>query len=162
MTVTILPVQSEEQIRAVRELFQEYAASQEDKPSFSEFEKELAGLPGAYAPPDGRLLMAVENDENVGCVALRLLGNGLCEMKRLYVRPAHRNKGIGRQLVQAIIEAARTIGYEKLRLDERFFKTRLFRFFHFQATNPTWQEPIPDEARWMFDDYFVYELVLRR
>ena len=162
MTVTILPVQSEEQIRAVGELFQEFVASQEDKPSSSEFEKELAELPGAYAPPNGRLLMAVENDENVGCVALRPLGNGLCEMKRLYVRPTHRNRGIGRRLVEAIIEEARSIGYDIMRLDERFFKTRMFRFFHFQATNPTWQQSIPDEARWMFDDYFVYELALRR
>lgn len=161
MAVTILPVQSEEQIQAVRELFQEYAASPGVTVMRWAFDEELAELPGAYAPPNGRLLLAVEDGENVGCVALRPSGDGLCEMRRLYVRPTHRNKGIGRQLIEAIIEEARSIGYDIMRLDERFFKTRMFWFFHFQATNPTWQQPIPDEARWMFDDYFVYELALR-
>ncbi len=161
MTVTILSVQSEEQIQAVRELFQEFAASKEDKPSASQFEKELAELPGAYAPPNGRLLLAVEDGENVGCVALRPSGDRLCELRRLYVRPTHRNRGIGRRLVEAIVEEARSIGYDIMRLDESFFKTRMFWFFHFQGTNPYWHEPVPDGAWWMVHDYFVYELALR-
>lgn len=161
MTVTIQPVQSEEQIQAVRELFQEYAASPRVVVMRWAFDQELAELPGAYAPPDGRLLMAVEDGENVGCVALRPSGDRLCELTRLYVRPAHRKKGIGRRLAETIIEEARSIGYEKLRLERVIPMTGLFYSFGFNATNPTWQEPIPDEARWMFDDYFVYEIALK-
>lgn len=102
MTALILPAQSEEQIQAVRELFLEYAASLAFDLCFQGFEQELAELPGCYATPHGRLLLAVDEDENVGCVALRPLGAGACEMKRLYVRPAHRGRGFGRLLYDSI------------------------------------------------------------
>jgi GNAT superfamily N-acetyltransferase len=96
----ILPVESEEQILAVREIFLEYAASLGFDLCLQGFGQELAELPGCYAPPDGRLLLAVDGAKHVGCVALRPLGKGVCEMKRLYVRPGHRGRSIGRQLCE--------------------------------------------------------------
>ena len=144
--VTILPVQSDEQIRAIRELFQEYAASLGFDLCFQGFERELAELPGCYAPPDGRLLLAVDAEENAGCVALRPLGNGACEMKRLFVRPGHRGQGIGRQLALAIIDEARKIGYTRMKLDTISTMEEaigLYRSIGFVETQPYTHNPIP-------------------
>jgi GNAT superfamily N-acetyltransferase len=103
---------------AVRALFQEYAASLEFDLGFQGFELELAGLPGAYAPPPGALLVARAGGVPVGCVALHAFeAPAICEMKRLYVRPGHRGSGAGRRLVEAIVSAARERGYERMRLD---------------------------------------------
>ena len=108
---------SDEEINQTRELFEEYAAWVEYNLCFQNFEKELAGLPGDYVPPSGHLLLAVEGDQVAGCVALRKIGEGIGEMKRLYVRPEFRGQGLGRTLTEATIEAAREIGYQQLRLD---------------------------------------------
>jgi GNAT superfamily N-acetyltransferase len=97
----------------VRVMLREYAAWLEVDLCFQNFEEELAGLPGDYAPPRGRLLIA----EGAGCVALRPLEEGICEMKRLYVRPDYRGSGLGRKLVHALIAEAKGIGYRKMRLD---------------------------------------------
>jgi len=115
--VNIVQAQSPEDIDRTRELFEEYVAWLGINLCFQNFEKELAELPGEYVPPTGRLFLAFDGDQISGCVALRGLGDGVCEVKRLYVRPEFRGKGLGRELTQAVIDAAREIGYERMRLD---------------------------------------------
>jgi putative acetyltransferase len=113
----ILQAESPAQIAQVRELFLEYAQSLGFSLCFQSFDAELAGLPGDYAPPDGRLLLAQYEDQLAGCVALHKLEPGICEMKRLYLRPHLRGKGLGRALADQIIAEARQIGYQRIRLD---------------------------------------------
>jgi putative acetyltransferase len=109
--------ESPEQIAQARELFLEYANSLGFSLCFQSFDQELATLPGDYAPPDGRLLLATSNNDPAGCVALHKLESDICEMKRLYVRPQFRGKGLGRELAEKIIAEARQLRYKKLRLD---------------------------------------------
>jgi len=115
--LTILPAQSAEQLDTVRQLLLEYWENRKLETYVFNFDQELAGLPGAYAPPDGRLFLAQWENQLAGCVALRKLEPDICEMKRLYLSPKFRGKGIGRILAEFIINEACKIGYKKMRLD---------------------------------------------
>src|SRR5215468_9100931 len=105
------------QIAQARELFLEYEKALGISLCFQGFDKELAGLPGKYAPPSGRLLLATYGGALAGCVAIHALEPGIGEMKRLFLRPAFRGKGLGQAMVDAIVAEARAIGYQRLRLD---------------------------------------------
>jgi putative acetyltransferase len=137
-------------ISQVRELFREYAKTPGVSPCWQDFDRELASLPGRYSPPEGRLLLAhrVElgkSESLVGCVAMHKLEEGICEMKRLYVRPKIRGEGAGRKLTEAMIAEARSIGYGKLRLDtlpimreaQRLYRVLGFREIPAYQKNPT-------------------------
>jgi ribosomal protein S18 acetylase RimI-like enzyme len=115
----LAPVRHAEEIAAAAALFREYVGWLGIDLSFQGFEAELASLPGKYAPPTGELMLAcAPAGDALGCVAVRPLeGAAICEMKRLYVRPAARGLGIGAALVGAIITSAEELGYAEMRLD---------------------------------------------
>jgi putative acetyltransferase len=112
-----MQAESPAQVAQARELFLEYAQSLGVNLCFQNFEEELSGLPGHYAPPEGRLLLAECDGQLAGCAALHPWEPGICEMKRLYLRPSFRGKGLGRVIAEKIIAEARTIGYQRMRLD---------------------------------------------
>ena len=115
----IVQAEAGEKIEQARLLFEEYAVSLGIDLGFQNFDEELARLPNGYASPDGCLLIAFcENQAAAaGCVALRKLEDGICVMKRLYVRAQYRKRGIGKLLAEAVIEEARKLGYKRMRLD---------------------------------------------
>jgi putative acetyltransferase len=115
--LTFAQAESPAQIAQARELFLEYAQSLGFSLCFQNFDQELAGLPGNYARPNGRLLLAEFDGQLAGCVALHQLEADICEMKRLYLRPQFRGRGLGRALAERIIAEARQIGYRHMRLD---------------------------------------------
>jgi ribosomal protein S18 acetylase RimI-like enzyme len=146
----IVQASTEPAILQVRDLFREYAATPEVGVCLQDFERELTSLPGPYGPPTGRLLLALRQgsegmDGPVGCVGLRKLEDGTCEMKRLYVRPTFRGEGAGRALVEAVLAEARAMSYRKMRLDtlpimheaQTLYKTLGFREIPAYLKNPT-------------------------
>jgi putative acetyltransferase len=135
-----------DELPAIKGLFEEYADSLDFELDFQDFREELETLPGKYAPPSGAILVARENGETVGCVAVRPLGEEICEMKRLYVKPAHRGKKLGRDLALAIIEEAKKIGYEVMRLDTVVAMkeaSALYRALGFQPIDAYCYNPLP-------------------
>ena len=142
----LIQAQTPDQIDQARQLFREYSAWLEIDLCFQNFEKELAGLPGDYGPPEGRLLLAYVVSELAGCVALRRIDKGICEMKRLFLRDEFRGRGLGRKLIEAIISEAREIGYERMRLDTLPPKMNdaiaLYRRFGFREIGPYYNNPV--------------------
>ena len=130
----------------VRELFVEYAAWLNVDLCFQGFDAELAGLPGSYARPDGRLLLAMRDGQAAGCIALRRFDARSGEVKRLWVRPAFRDAGLGRTLATQVIAAARDTGYRRLVLDTlapMASAIRLYRSFGFSEIPAYYHNPLP-------------------
>lgn len=133
-------------IKTARDLFEEYARELKIDLCFQNFAEELAGLPGKYAAPNGRLLLAYTGEGAVaGCVAMRPLGARVCEMKRLFVRPQFRREGVARALVAQIMNEAHAAGYRTMRLDtlpEMTAAIALYEQFGFYRCNPYYQTPL--------------------
>ena len=145
----VVPTLSEENLSQARNLFREYAMMPGVAPCVEDFEREVVLLPGLYAPPGGRLLLAMQDSagnsgEAIGCAALRRFDQEACEMKRLYVRPAFRVSGAGRELVSSLIAEARALGYKRMLLDtlpsmeeaHKLYRTLGFREIHSYQKNP--------------------------
>ena len=145
-SMTILNIIDGDYLAVIRQLFIEYAHSLDFNLCFQDFDDELNDLPGSYSVPAGRLLLLLEKNEPVGCVALRPLDDGICEMKRLWVRPNFRGRSLGRYLAEAIIQQATTIGYKRMRLDTVAAMKEaisLYRSLGFVETEPYAYNPIP-------------------
>jgi putative acetyltransferase len=145
--VTIGQASGPADIEEARRLMRAYADWLAVDLCFQGFERELSSLPGAYAPPGGRLLLARAAGDVVGCVGLRPLEPRICEMKRLWVEPGFAGAGIGRRLAETIIKAARDMGYGKMRLDtipERMPAAQhLYRSLGFREIPPYYDNPLP-------------------
>jgi ribosomal protein S18 acetylase RimI-like enzyme len=143
--IELIFAETREHLSIIRELFLEYGKSLGFSLCFQDFDTELAELPGEYAPPDGSLILAVDEAEPLGCVALRKIDDGVCEMKRLYIKPEFRGRGLGKQLVKAIIDEALKIGYKKMRLDTVLVMKEaitLYRKIGFTEIEPYRENPI--------------------
>jgi ribosomal protein S18 acetylase RimI-like enzyme len=142
--IRIESAETPEFVGTIRKLFVEYSESLEVDLCFQGFAEELAKLPGDYASPAGRL--AFQGNEVVGCGALRPLSSDVCEMKRLYVRPAFRGKGVGGAMINALISAAREIGYQRMRLDtlaSMATAIAIYRSLGFREIAPYRANPVP-------------------
>jgi ribosomal protein S18 acetylase RimI-like enzyme len=138
---------SPEDVKSTRELFEEYAAWLRVDLCFQGFAKELAGLPGAYAPPRGRLLLASAEGVAAGCVALRPIRADVCEMKRLFVRPSFQGRGLGRRLASQAVSEAKAIGYSSMVLDtlpSMHGAIRLYRSLGFKPHSAYYDTPLQE------------------
>ncbi|MGN6393311.1 MAG: GNAT family N-acetyltransferase [Gemmatimonadales bacterium] len=146
MRVAIEPAHLGAALVEVRALFEEYAARLGIDLEFQGFAAELSALPGDYEPPGGRLLLGRVEDRPAGCVGVRPLAPGVCEMKRLYVRPSYRGVGLGRRLASVAVEEARSAGYAAMRLDTLIGMAEartLYQRLGFRAIAPYRHNPIP-------------------
>ena len=144
--IRIKSAETPEFIATIRKLFVEYSQSLEVDLCFQGFAEELAKLPGDYARPAGRLALAFQGNEVAGCGALRPLSSDVCEMKRLYVRPAFRGKGAGGAMIDALISSAREIRYQRMRLDtlpSMASATAIYRSLGFKEIAPYRANPVP-------------------
>jgi ribosomal protein S18 acetylase RimI-like enzyme len=146
--------QTQTEIEEVRKLFREYEAFLDVDLCFQDFEEELASLPGKYSRPSGDLLIGLDGEKTVGCVAVRKIDDGVCEMKRLFVRPEARGTRLGRKLAQEIIAIARELGYSLMRLDtlDRLSEAmHLYKTLGFRRTEPYYKNPLPGVVYWELD-----------
>ncbi|MBN2169802.1 MAG: GNAT family N-acetyltransferase [Candidatus Krumholzibacteriota bacterium] len=147
MSARVVAAVTDGDLARARGLLEEYAASLDFALDFQDFTAELAAFPGDYAPPRGRVLLAEADGEAVGCVCLRPLAGDACEMKRLYLKPAWRGRGLGRRLAAALLDEARGLGYARMRLDTVAAMTAanaLYRALGFRAIPPYRHNPLPD------------------
>lgn len=143
---TVIEVETAEQVETARRLFREYEAFLGENLCFQGFEAELAGLPGKYARPHGALLLAREAGQTIGCGALRQLEASTCEMKRLYVRPEFRGRGVGKILAERLIGEAVQLGYSSMVLDtlERLTAAlKLYELLGFARVEGYYPSPLP-------------------
>lgn len=134
--IVLKPARPPDDLAVVRQLFVAYADGLGFKLCFQNFDDELATLPGKYAPPLGRLILAWDGDQAVGCVALRPVDAQTAEMKRLYVRPAYRAQKLGRLLAERICQEARTAGYRRICLDTLPTMTSALRLYEALGFKP--------------------------
>lgn len=143
--IEIFQAETLEQIDEARGLFREYEKWLDVDLCFQNFEDELKTLPGKYAKPAGRLLLATVENDFAGCIALRKLEDSVCEMKRLFIRSNFRERGLGRILIENLIDEARRAGYEKMRLDTLSGKmpqaVRLYKSFGFREIPAYYENP---------------------
>ncbi len=153
-TLRIADASGDGDIRTVRDLFMEYRDHLGVDLDFQDFSTEVRELPGAYSPPSGRLLLAWFYGGPAGCVALKKAGEGVCEMKRLYVRPAFRGHGIGRALAERVISAAAELGYGTMvldTLDRLEGAMALYGSLGFRRTAPYYDNPLPGVVYWKLE-----------
>lgn len=162
--IVVVSAESEKQIEVVRGFMRDFVVwarklSVEDAALVDmyfepeAFERELAALPGRYAEPSGQLLLSLRDGEPAGCVAMRDLGNGICEMKRMYVDPKHHGRGVGRMLAETLLSHAKKAGYARMRLDtsrNQLPAIALYESLGFVRIRPYY--PVPDE----FDGFLIY------
>jgi len=141
----IIQAETPEQIEKTRRLFREYEAWLDVDLCFQSFEEELANLPGKYAAPTGRLFLISVENKLAGCIALREIDDEICEMKRLYLRGDFRGLGLGKQLIERLIEDAKFIGYKRMRLDTLPDKmpqaVKLYESYGFRQIEPYYDNP---------------------
>jgi ribosomal protein S18 acetylase RimI-like enzyme len=155
--IQIIDAHTADHYRWARRLFEQYADALDFDLEFQGFSRELATLPGEYAPPKGCILLAEKAEEYIGCAALRPLEKSTCEMKRLYVVPGHRNQKFGRALAEAVIDRACAIGYKRMRLDTIESMTAARALYHslgFRPIKPYRYNPMNSAS--------YFELKLRR
>lgn len=143
--IRIIPATRPSEVEQVKALVVEYVEGLGLDLGFQDIEAELSEFPGEYAPPEGRLLLAMSGEEAAGCVGLRPLEPGLCEMKRLYVRTGYRGHGVGAQLARAVIREAHELGYAAMRLDtlpSMKAAIGMYRELGFQPIEPYYRNPI--------------------
>jgi ribosomal protein S18 acetylase RimI-like enzyme len=140
--------QSDAELQAIKALFEEYARSLNFSLCFQGFDQEMATFPAKYAPPSGALLLATVDEQPAGAVALWQLAPGICEMKRLYVKPEYRKLALGRQLAEAIVAEGRALGYGAMRLDtiksSMATARAMYERMGFREVAPYYDNPMPD------------------
>lgn len=147
MTVEMVERYDEQSISEIKYIFTEYRKDLGLDLSFQDFQDELEELPGEYSPSDGAILLAKDDNQTVGSVALRKIDEITCEMKRLYVKPEYRSEGLGRKLAKSIIEEAKDKGYEKMKLDTLTTlkeANELYRSLGFEECEPYRYNPLED------------------